>query len=229
MRNRVDPATGRQLKYLRYADRELLVMTGGDQENPVLERMHYDEIAARNARGEWISHRMTKKFGLNPKLEDRCWYSGVQIYLIPFDLLRALGRKAPWKATREHLVCERNGGAGTGESNLVVAGRHLNDKLGHNPLPVKVLVRQHLLVAELDRDAPTWATALDAMRVKISVEDGLRLGDKYPWQNWCYEPGTRERRMADDFAAQMAAAEAEFLALDGVGRRQWVEEFRWRW
>ena len=63
-----DPVTGRPKRYSRYANRELLVMTGGDQENPLLEWFKYDDIAARNKRSHWLSGPMARRFGLNETL-----------------------------------------------------------------------------------------------------------------------------------------------------------------
>lgn len=223
---------GRLLRYKKYADRELLVMVGGTQHEPELIWMHYDEIAERNGskkgKDGWLSRKMSRKFGLDPNLEQRCWYTGTQMYFVPWDLFHALGHRTPWMCSREHLVCERNGGAER-VSNIVIAGRYLNDKLGHSPLPLKLLHRQQFAKCEFDRDTPTWASVKPWVDSIIEVEKDYQLGNHYPWQPWAFEPGTRERRMADDFHKVMMAEEQAFLALDDEGRKQWLDAFVWKW
>lgn len=220
---------GRLLHFKKYADRQLLVLTGGNQDEPQLEWMHYDDIALRNRNRDWISRKMSKRFGLNADLPQRCWYSGVQLYLVPYELLNELYPKVPWNCSREHLVCERNGGLGHGDSNIVIAGWALNDKLGHLPLPVKLLHRQVLATKELDRDNPVWATMGPIRQLIIETEEQYRLGAHYLWQPWAFEPGTRHHQMAQAFHETMLAEEQDFLRQDDEGRRQWLEDFTWRW
>lgn len=223
------PETGRLLRYSKFADRQLLVMTGGTADAPELQWLSYDEIAERNRNHLWISHKMTKKFGRDPNLEQRCWMSGVQLYVVPYSVLETLDKKPTWRATRDHLVCVRNGGDGHGDSNLVVVGEWINDKVGHNPLPLKLLVRSELAKLKYDRDSPTYAAVGPIIESIIEIEGRFRIGDRYPWQPWTFEPGTREHASATAFDAEMRAAEDEFLALDDDGRRQWLAEFKWRW
>jgi len=226
--NRRDPETGRLLRFKNYADRELLVMTGGDQHNPVLEWMHYDDIALRNRNREWVSRKMSRKFGVDADLPQRCWYTGMQLYLVPWKLFEKLGYMTPWMCSREHLVCDRNGGKDR-SSNIVIAGRYINKKLGHSPLPLKLLLRQELAKKNFDRDTPTWEGMSPWIKTIIEIEDQYRLGDHYPWQPWAYQPGTREHRMAQAFHEEMTAEEQAFRALDDYGRSQWLENFRWKW
>ena len=227
-----DSETGRLRRFKKYADRKLLVMTGGDQDDPELEWMHYDEIATRNGskRGEdsWCSRKMSRRFGLNPELEQRCWYTGTQMYLVPWEVFYELGMMTPWMCSREHLVCERNGGAERW-SNLVIAGRYINDKLGHSPLPLKLLHRQEFAKKEFDRETPTWAACKPWIEAIIDLEIQYKLGEHYPWQPWAFEPGSDERRTADAFNAEMMAEEAAFLAMPDDERPQWLDEFTLRW
>jgi hypothetical protein len=227
--NRVDPETGRLLRYKKYADRELLVMTGGDQHDPELVWMHYDEIAKRNKNRDWVSVKMAKRFGLDAGLPQRCWYTGVQMYLVPTDLRIALHYYVPWECSREHLVCERNNGLGNGQSNIVIAGRSINDNLGHSPLPLKLLHRQEFAKREMDRETMTWASMKPWIDCIIEVENQYRLGAHYPWQPWAFDPGTAHRKIADAFNVEMMAEEQAFLALDDESRKQWLDEFVWRW
>lgn len=226
---RRDPETGRLLRYKRYADRQLLVMVGGDQHDPELEWMHYDDLAQRNERGRWISLKMTKRFGLDASLPQRCWYTGTQMYLVPWSLREQLGRQVPWECSREHLVCERNGGLGNGLSNIVIAGRYINDKLGHSPLPLKLAHRHEFAKREFDRDTPTWEAVGPWVEAIIEFERQHELDGHYPWQPWAFAPGTRGRRMAEAFHQEMRTEELAFLALDDEGRRQWIDGFTWRW
>lgn len=226
----LDPVTGRERKFKRYADRHLLVMTGGDQHDPTLEWVHYDEVVRRNQRhGGWVARHMAMRYGRHADLEQRCWYTGVLVYLVPFQLRDTLKRMVPWECSREHLVCDRNGGYGNGESNIVVAGRYFNKKVGHNPLPVKLYIRQRLAELNYDRNRPTWNAMGTILDLTISIEDEHRLGSHYPWQPWAFEPGTRERRIADAFHREMMEAEREFLGLDDEGRADWIRNFTWRW
>jgi hypothetical protein len=227
--NRTDPETGRLLLFKNYADRELLVMTGGDQDNPELEWMHYDAIAQRNRDSDpqWISRRMSRRFGLDASLEQRCWYTGTQMYLVPWALYESLNRMTPWRCSHEHLVCERNGG-GRGP-NLVLAGSYINDKLGHSPLPLKLLHRQEFAKKDFDRETPTWDAIRPWLDAIIDLELQYQLGDHYPWQPWAFDEGTDERRTADAFHAEMRAEEETFLALPEDARAQWLDEFQWRW
>jgi hypothetical protein len=227
--NMRDPGTGRLLRYKKYADRQLLVMTGGDQHDPELEWMHYDDLAERNQDREWLSTKMAKRFGLDATLPQRCWYTGTQMYLVPYDLRLALRYHVPWECSREHLVCERNGGLGNGISNIVIAGRAINDNLGHSPLPLKILHRQNFATQEIDRDATTWASVKPWIDCIIEVENQYQLGAHYPWQPWAFDPGSAHRRTADAFHQEMLAEERAFLALDAEGRRQWIDGFTWRW
>jgi hypothetical protein len=220
---------GRPLKYSDYADRHLLVLTGGDQHDPVLRWMHHDEIAERNAGRNWISRIMTMRFGRDPDLAQRCWYTGVLLYLVPYEIRERLGRMVPWECSREHLVCERNGGYGNGNGNIVIAGRYFNKKVGHSPLPVKLLIRQELAKREYDRNRPTWAAMAPVLDHTINIENEHKLGDHYPWQPWAFEPGTRDRRIADAFHREMLEAEREFLSLDDEEKGDWLESFTWRW
>lgn len=223
---------GRLLRYKKYADRELMVMTGGDQHNPELTWLHYDEIAERNGSKHgkdcWVSRKMSRKFGLDADLDQRCWYTGTQMYFVPWDLFYALGRHTPWMCSREHLVCERNGGAER-VSNIVIAGLYMNDKLGHSPLPLKLLHRQQFAKREFDRDTPTWNAVGPWIRAIIEVERQYQLGNHYPWQPWAFDAGSDERRTADAFNAEMMVEEQKFLALDDTSRQQWLDEFVWRW
>jgi hypothetical protein len=221
--------SGRMLRYKKYADRELMMMVGGDQHDPQLEWMHYDDIAERNRKEDWVSRKMSKRFGLDAALPQRCWYTGVQMYLVPWELFEQLGRHVPWMCSREHLVCERNGGLGNGLSNIVVAGRSINDNLGHSPLPLKLLHRQEFAQRDMDRETMTWASVKPWIDVIIETENQHRLGSHYPWQPWAFQEGTRERRVADAFHQEMLAEERFFLALDAEGRRQWLDDFVWRW
>lgn len=225
------PETGRSLLFKRYADRHLLLMTGGDQHEPQLEWMHYDEVALRNRnrRREWVSHTLTKKFGLDAGLEQKCWYTGVLLYLVPFKLRDKLSRHVPWECSREHLVCERNGGQGHGDSNIVIAGRYFNKKVGHAPLPLKLYIRQELAKLDYDRDRPTWDAMGPILDHTIAIENRHQLGNHYPWQPWAFEPGTRHHRMAASFHEEMMALEQEFLSLDDKGRADWIDDFRWKW
>lgn len=229
---RRDPETGRLLRYKKYADRELLVMTGGDQYTPKLEWFHYDEIASKNggrrSKDAWVSRKMSMRFGLNADLEQRCWYTGTQMYLVPWTLFEALGHMTPWMCSREHLVCERNGGA-EGVSNIVIAGRYINDKLGHSPLPLKLLHRQEFAKKDFDRETPTWDAIGPWIDTIIETEAQYQLGGHYPWQPWAFDPGTRERRIAEAFHEEMRAEEELFNSLDDRGRAQWLAEFEWRW
>ena len=226
---RIDPETGRLLQYKKYADRDLLVMVGGDQDTPLLEWFHYDKLATRNRDNGWISRKMSKRFGMNADLEQRCWYSGVQLYLVPYKVLGKLGFKVPWECSREHLVCERNGGVGHGLSNIVIAGRALNDNLGHTPLPVKLLHRQNLRDLELPRDEPIWNTMTPIRESIIETENQFQCGGHYPWQPWAYDITNPHRPAAVAFHEEMLTAEKEFLSQDKAGRVQWLEEFTWRW
>ncbi len=225
---------GRLLQYKKYADRDLLVMVGGDQHEPDLQWMHYDDIVERNRnpkrkRHGWISHGMTFRFGIDAGLEQRCWYSGVQLYLVPYKLLDVLGTHTPWKASREHLVCSRNGGLGHGNSNIVIAGRYLNCKLGHSPLPLKLLHRSVFASKSFDKETPTWEATRPILDIIIETEEQYKLGEHYPWQPWAFESGTREFKIASGFHEEMLVAEQEFLAQDPTGRQQWIEEFVWKW
>jgi len=225
-----DPDTGRLLVFKKYADRRLLVMTGGDQNNPELRWIHYDEIAQRNhkRRNPWVSKRMTRKFGRNADLPQRCWYTGMQLYLVPWEVFYANGEMTPWMCSREHLVCERNGGADR-PSNLVIAGRYINDKLGHSPLPLKLAHRNRFAKMDVDRERPTYSALGPWIDAIVEFESEYKLGRHFPWQPWAFEEGSYERRLAEAFNADMMAQERAFLALDDEGRRQWIEEFRWRW
>jgi len=229
MSARRDPVTGRLLRYKRYADRLLLVMVGGDQHEPDLVWMPYEQLAERNRKRDWVSLKMTKRFGREPGLEQRCWYTGTQLYLVPYELSRRLRYHVPWECSREHLVCERNGGVGNGLSNIAIAGRAINDQLGHSPLPLKLLHRQVFAAKNFDRDTPTWEAVRPWYESIIEVEERYLLDGHYPWQPWAYEPGTRGRRIAEAFHAEMRAAEREFLMLDDEARRQWIDDFVWRW
>jgi hypothetical protein len=220
---------GRLLRFKKYADRELLIMTGGDQDAPQLELMHYDDLADRNRNRDWISRKMSKRYGLDADLEQRCWYSGVQLYLVPWKLYDKLFPKLPWVCSREHLVCERNGGLGNGISNIVVAGYAINVNLGHLPLPVKLLHRQVFATMDLDRDNPVWDTMTPLHYKIIETENQYALGGHYPWQPWAFEPGTRDHRIAQAFHEEMMAVEADFLAQDIADRAQWLDDFTWRW
>jgi len=223
---------GRLLKFRKYADRELLVLTGGDQHAPELEWVHYDVIAERNGdkhgKDSWVSRKMSRKFGLNADLSQRCWYTGTQMYLVPWKVYYELGRHVPWMCSREHLVCERNGGAER-LSNLVIAGRYINDKLGHSPLPLKLLHRQEFAKKNFDRDTSTWEAVGPWIDAIIELEQQYKLGDHYPWQPWAFDEGTQDRKTADAFHVEMLAEEQAFLALDDESRKQWLEEFTWRW
>lgn len=224
-----DPDTGRLLRYKKYADRELLVMVGGDQSNPELVWMHYDDLAEKNANREWLSRKMAMRYGLDADLEQRCWYTGTQLYLVPWALREKLNWEVPWECSREHLVCQRNGGLGSGPSNLVIAGRYINDKLGHNPLPLKLLHRQEFAKRKFPRDNPVWEATRPWVETLIEIENQYRLGRHYPWQPWAYEPGSHEHKIAQAFHKEMRAEELAFLALDEDGRKQWLDEFVWRW
>lgn len=225
-----DPETGRPRLLAKYTNRPFLVMTGGTRNDPILEWVEYDEIVRRNMSGSepWVSPRLTMKFGRNPDLSQRCWLSGVQMYFVAFGVLHD-PMLANWAASREHLVCERNGGFGQRDSNIAIVGSFLNKKIGHSPLPLKLLHRRELASREFSRDDPSWETCLAIVRHIIEVENQHRLESGYPWQPWSLEPGTRDHKIATAFQAEMRAAEQEFLALDDTGRRQWLEEFRWRW
>jgi hypothetical protein len=148
---------------------------------------------------------------------------------VPYNLRDKLGRKVPWECSKEHLVCDRNGGYGQGASNIVIAGRYFNMKIGHSPLPVKVMLRQRLAELNYDRNRPTWDAMDPILKKTIAIENEHRLGQHYPWQPWAFEPGTRERRVADAFHREMMEAEQEFLALDDAGRADWLRGFTWRW
>lgn len=204
-------------------------MVGGTPDTPEFEWMAYDEIAERNKNGSWISRKMTMKLGRDASLEQRCWLSGVQLYVVPYAVLGTLDKTPTWRATREHLVCLRNGGIGHGDSNIALVGEWVNDKIGHNPLPLKVLTRQELAKRSYDRDTPIYAAVGPVIDGIIEVEQQLRLGDRYPWQPWTFEPGTHNHALAKAFQTEMLKAEDEFLALDAQGRRQWLDEFKWRW
>jgi hypothetical protein len=223
------PETGRLLRYSKFADRQLLVMVGGTPDTPVTTWMSYDEIAERNHNGLWISHKNTKKFGKDATLEQRCWVSGVQLYFVPYSVLETLNKKPTWRATRDHLVCVRNGGRGHGDSNIVMVGEWVNDKIGHNPLPLKLLLRAELAKSPYERELPTYAAVGPVIERVMEVENQFRLGNGYPWQPWTFAPGTQDHATATAFHAEMRAAEDEFLSLDAEGRRQWLAEFRWRW
>lgn len=223
-----DPETGRLLKYKSYVNRQLLVMTGGTVRAPVLEWMLYDDIAERSTKRDlWVS-RIVRRFGREADLEQRCWLSGVQLYFVPYSVVDD-ARKTVWGVSREHLVCERNGGKGHGDSNIAFAGTQLNARIGHNPLPLKLLVRQELAKHSYNRDDPTYEVYRQIRVRIIEIENQYKLGDHYPWQPWTFTPGSNEYRIATAFAREMLDLEAEFLALDPEGRRQWMADFKWRW
>jgi len=203
-------------------------MTGGDQENPLLEWFKYDDIAARNKRSHWLSGPMARRFGLNETLPQTCWYTGMQMYLVPWTLFESLGRLVPWMCSKEHLVCERNGNARR-QTNIVIAGRYINKKLGHSPLPLKLKHRERFLALEADRENPTWGNVDPWVQAIIDFESQYKLGAHFPWQPWAYSPGTREHKMAEAFHAVMMKEEQEFASLDDEGRAQWLNDFTWRW
>jgi hypothetical protein len=226
----LEAETGRPRFLAKYTNRMLLVMTGGTHEDPVLEWLEYDEIVRRNQQRAtpWVSPRLTKRLGREPNLEQRCWLSGVQLYFVPYSVLPD-PMLASWAVSRDHLVCERNGGSHQGDSNISMVGSYLNHKVGHAPLPLKLLHRQELARHELPRDVPSRETAHAVVGHIIDVERQHRLGSGYPWQPWVFAPGTREHRIATAFFEEMRDAEREFLALEPEGRGQWLTEFRWRW
>lgn len=229
---RYDPKTGREMRFKRAPNRFFALLTGGDQDSPEISQTHFDNLYQGIPKGmapsEWISIRMVHFLSRNQP-PDRCWFSGVLVYLVPWALAENLHWKTPWRASFEHLVPTRNGGNRT-EGNLVAAGQALNMTLGHIPLPVKILVRQHLQTCtNYDRDLPTFQTYLKVLQEVIFAQNQVMLEGKYPWQNWCYEPGTKNRKMADTIASEMLDLEANFLKQDTKGRKQWLDDFRWRW
>lgn len=219
-------------KVRKFADRELLVMIGGDQENPELVWMHYDELAYRNRnrRRAWLPYTILRQFGNDPDLEQRCWLSDVQVYLVPTHTFEKDARRFPWACSKEHLVCGRNQGYGNGRSNLVLVGRYVNNSVvGHDPLPVKMLYREELWKYDYDRDLPTQTTAWEILKCVQDIQRPHKIANKFPWQPWAYDQGTREHRIATAMFSEMRALEEEFLAQDDEGRRQWLKEFRWKW
>ena len=63
----------------------------------------------------------------------------------------------------------------------------------------------------------------------IDIESQFQYKGKYPWQNWTYEIGTHERKIADSFTKKTHDMEQKFLSLSDSEREQWMEEFEWKY
>jgi len=211
------------------------VMTGRNADGvPVVVPLLRREFPARVVRSKHITQM---KWGLSDGW--RCFVSGVQCHWAPPDAYEGPGvADVPWALSLEHLVplhlCRVRGWSGdllraaSSLSNQAVLGRRLNQKVGHNPLPLKFLARQTLASHGHDRDAPDGATFRDVMGRLIAMEDGLRLHGLYPWQPWTYGVSAH-RRAADAFMSGMEAYEREFLAVPRHERAAFIEGFHWRW
>lgn len=216
----------RDPKFLRYLDRELLLMVGGDQDAPELEWWHYDRIAQENMdhrriTGDWWISKYVRRFGREPRVEDRCWISGVQLYFVPWQLWDDLNRRTPWRCSREHLISGRHRPdlkvpntaftKGMFDPLVVPCGQAVNKSIGHIPLALKVLLKQELAKLDYDRDTPTYEAFGPVIEAVIDIQNQFKVEGKYPWQPETYEEGTRGRRMAESFCETMRALEREMV------------------
>jgi len=195
---------------------------GGDQNAPVLKEYLWDDLpTAVKERKRHVISSMHKN-----SMDDEmvCFYSGVQTYLSVTEF-----KYSPWEVTREHLVAVINDGSGHGGSNIVFAGALLNMKLGHSPLPVKMLLRHYLKSCEYDRLKPTYDTFGKVIGFAIELENSLKVGGKYPWQPHTYDPSEACYGQVQSFYREMQQTERDFLALPPEERRDWLKDFRWRW
>ena len=173
------------------------------------------------------SFRFSKMYGyLRRGIVDemRCWLTGTRLYWAPESLASGEAVRAlPWLVSRDHLVCRRRMENGAGQSNIVLMGGYLNRKVGHNPLPLRVLLRRRFAALDYDREDMSAASVQRLMQVIIAVENEFSLGGRYPWQPWSYPEDDPARPAADAIYARLLAAEDEFLALDDAGRAAWLD------
>lgn len=209
------------------------VVTGihGDG-TPRIERLLRRDFPPEVLASKYATHF---KWGLSDRW--RCFLSGVQLHWAPARMyVGPTIRLIPWALSVDHLVpihlhrlrgdVDERGLCSL--TNQAMVGQYLNNKSGHIPLALKLLLRQELAATPYDREAADAAT-LRLVRTRIiDAEDALRLHGRYPWQPWTYdEPGPRAA--ADAFMDEMAAFEREFLTLRRFERAAFVDAFAWRW
>lgn len=198
------------------------VRLDGDQENPKLQEYLWEDLPDRVKKRK---RGLISSMHRNQCTEEMtCFYSGVQTYMSSHTF-----RYAPWEATREHLVAVVHDGAGKGGSNIVYAGALLNRKMGHSPLPVKLLLRAHLATCSYDRSKPTYSTFCTVLDHAIALENTMKVGGKYPWQPHTYDLSDSCYGQVLSFYQEMQQEERNFLALPDDERRDWIRAFRWRW
>jgi hypothetical protein len=205
---------------------EFLICIGLEENQPILKKVRKVEFPR-----SLIHSKLNAKLNRGIVKNFNCFYSGVECYWVSWKNFELEQRKLPWALNREHLVSAYNAGRflrlsttqkENNEGNIVYAGRYINAKIGHSPLPLKILIKRHLEKCEYDRTNCTYENALKIKQYLIEYEDQYKLGGLYPWQPWTYVVPAH-KQAAEELHRRMLQIELEFLRVPLKEKRAWLE------
>jgi len=182
---------------------------------PVIRETIYPDIPTPRFR-RYVS-KSYKKFKIPINNELRCFISGMKLVVAPSQLLQdkvSNIRYTTWFASAEHLMATKIYPDGVNDhANIVPCGKYLNEKLGHESVSFKLMLRRELKKLDYDREdvlnnSDQMTTIINEM---IRLSDSIReiVGGEY-WHYWAYE-GTDKHQIALDYHERLKKLDFELI------------------
>lgn len=197
-------------------------VVGLRDDKPIIVHKRYSELS-RPAR---------KRFRFAWSKGWKCYFTGATLYGYGVRDYRA--DQIPWGVSVEHLVPKRhkmfhdsslwNSIIGATE----IVGIKINRRIGHDPLPVKIMTRRHLMTAPINREEPTLDDYSTCFHEIIRSKEMMVSDGGYVWQEASYQD-ERRKMIARLCFSEMLACEKEFLLLPKDEQNYWIDEFQWKW
>lgn len=171
------------------------------------------------------------------RLQWECFYSGAKLYVCPMSMYDKLNAsRIPWAMSIEHLVSIRSRRylsdikyrIDSIDHNLVLSGMKLNVRIGHDPLPVKLMQRKYLRSLNINREYPTLQDYGACFEGILKSKEPMKYKGGFMWFEDHYTCPL-DRKKARLCYQEMMLCEEEYLHVQVEEKMDWINNFEWRW